>query len=500
MMATIKIHQLNKTKEIQSESGRNLLQHIRDNGFEIFAPCGGNGTCGKCRVQIIGIGSVTSCVYYPENDIEVFLPDHRESQILTTQYKYSTKVTPYPGEVTMKASYPLGVAIDIGTSTLAFYLVNLITGSLEQTKGVINPQVKFGADVISRIQHCSGENGLKELQSEIVGVINDELKIFAKKAGVGHDQIVKITVAGNTTMLHLLLGVDPTSIAMAPFTPVFTDAKVLEADDIGIEANHKAELHILPSISGYVGADIVAGLASIAPPEEIKSYLFIDIGTNGEMALVTPDKILCCSTAAGPAFEGANISCGMGAFAGAITSFTGKNNFSTIANEPAIGICGSGLIDIVSFLVVNKQVSEDGLLNREFNIFRNEITNQLVSISQQDIREVQLAKAAILAGINIMVKTAGLEYEQLDALFLAGGFGNYINTESAVNIGLIPKTLKDKVISIGNTSGTGASLALKSQIFQANIDHVLEKAEYIELSTHEDFVLAYALGMNLSTA
>ncbi|MDA3824236.1 MAG: ASKHA domain-containing protein [Bacteroidales bacterium] len=496
-MARIKISQFDKIKEVEAEEGKNLLQIIRDNGFELFAPCGGNGTCGKCSVHIKGEGYVTSCLYYPETDIEVLLPDRRESQILTTQYEYSTKVTPYPGDAVMKASWPLGVALDIGTSTMAFYLVNLITGSVEQSKGVVNPQTKFGADVISRIQHCSTEEGLKELQSELIRVINEELIACAKKSYVESDQIVKITIAGNTTMLHILLGVDPTSIALAPFTPTFTEAKILKAPELGFAANQEAEIHILPSLSAYGGAGIIAGLASISPPESIQNYIFLDIGTNGEMALRTPEKIQCCATAAGPAFEGANISCGMGAFAGALASYSADKTFTTIANEPVAGICGSGLIDIVSYMVKNKLVAEDGLLKEDFVIVGDVNSNRTITITQQDIREVQLAKAAIMAGINIMIKTAGLEMSQIDALFLAGGFGNYINTESAIAIGLLPEALKDKIIPIGNTSGTGATLALKSQMFQKTIDQILEKAEYIELSSHEDFVVEYAMSMEL---
>jgi len=497
-MPFVRIHQGNKEVGVDALGGQNLLQVIRDNGFELYAPCGGNGTCGKCRVQVKGEDFVTSCVYYPDHNIEVVLPDKRASQILSTQYEYSLKVPVYPGELAMKVSYPLGVAIDIGTSTVVFYFVNLITGSLVQTKGIVNPQAKFGADVISRIQHCSNEKGLNELNKEIVRAINKVLKSFAETTGVATDQIVKITVAGNATMLHILLGIDPTSIALAPFTPTFTEAKKLSAKESGFDANIEAELYLLPSISGYVGADIVAGLASLSPPVSKKTYLYLDIGTNGEIALVTPDQILCCATAAGPAFEGANISCGMGAFSGAIATFSKEGSYSTISNEPALGICGSGLIDIVAYMVTNNFVSADGELEKDFEVGKNELTNQSIGINQQDIREVQLAKAAILAGISILVKSANLDFENLDALFLAGGFGNYINVESAVIIGLLPKKLKDKVIPIGNASGTGATLALKSIMFEENINSILEKAEYIELSSHEDFVLEYAMSMGFN--
>jgi uncharacterized 2Fe-2S/4Fe-4S cluster protein (DUF4445 family) len=299
-------------------------------------------------------------------------------------------------------------------------------------------------------------------------------------------------------MLHLFLGVDPTSIAQAPFTPMFLEEQTLINKDFGLMANKDAEINLLPSISAYVGADIVSGLASLDPPEQIKNYLFIDIGTNGEIALVTPEKTFCCATAAGPAFEGANISCGMGAFAGAIASYDGPDLYTTIAREAAIGICGSGLIDIVSYLLRQKLVTKDGILENDYRVYGVEDKKDSIYITQQDIREVQLAKAAIMAGIHILVKIANLEYEQIDALFLAGGFGNYINIESAIQIALLPFQMRDKIIAIGNTSGSGACLALKSKSFMNNISELLQKAKYIELSTHEDFVLEYALKMSFS--
>jgi uncharacterized 2Fe-2S/4Fe-4S cluster protein (DUF4445 family) len=390
----------------------------------------------------------------------------------------------------------LGVAIDIGTTTVVLYLINLISGSILHTKGVLNPQARYGADVISRIQHCSQPGGIKLLQSEIINAINNELVAFAERIGIDSNSIVKITVAGNTTMLHLLLGVDPTSIAMAPFTPVFTEEKKLSNIDLGLRANKEAEITLLPSISAYVGADIVAGLASLDPPENIKNYLFIDIGTNGEIALVTPSKIWCCASAAGPAFEGASISCGMGAFAGAIASYNNPESFCTIANQPAVGICGSGLIDIVSYLLNQKIVSGDGVMENDFVVGKNKAEKQTILINQQDIREVQLAKAAIMAGIQILVKAAKLDFEKIDALFLAGGFGNYIIIDSAIRIGLLPYKMKDKIIVIGNTSGTGACLALTSELFGKITSEVVQKAHYVELSTQEDFVLEYAMQMS----
>ena len=495
-MPKIRLRQGENQLYIEAGSGRNLLQVIQSSGFKINAPCGGNGTCGKCMVKIHGEDFVSACTYIPERDLAVILPDSRESKVLTTQYMYSVKVPLLPGASALKATYPLGVAIDIGTTTVVFYLISLVTGSILHTRGVLNPQARFGADVISRILHCSKPDGLTELQTAIVRLINEETRHLVSKNGVSTDQITKITVAGNTTMLHLLLGIDPGSLALAPFTPVFTESKKMQCQDLGIQSHPDAELFLLPSIAAYVGSDIVAGLASISPPVSIRNYLFIDIGTNGELALVTPEKIYCCATAAGPAFEGASISCGMGAFPGAISAFKDKSDFVTISGEPPAGICGSGLVDIVAYLLKEKLISADGILENDFIISGPTKELKSVYLDQKDIREVQLAKAAIFAGLKILVKTAGLDFENLDAIFLAGGFGNYINMDSAVRIGMLPEEMLNKTITVGNSSGTGACLALKSRTFEKNMQNIVESTEYIELSIHEDFVLEYALGMN----
>jgi uncharacterized 2Fe-2S/4Fe-4S cluster protein (DUF4445 family) len=245
-----------------------------------------------------------------------------------------------------------------------------------------------------------------------------------------------------------------------------------------------------------VGADIVAGLASIAPSEKYRKYLFMDIGTNGELALVTEHEILCCSTAAGPAFEGAKISCGMGAVTGAISAF-GDNGITVIGDEKPTGICGSGLIDIVAWLIENDKLNQEGLLSEDYVVVTAEDsgTGSPISITQDDIREVQLAKSAIASGLKILLKQAGLNFEDIDALFLAGGFGNYINTESAIKIGLLPEKMKDKIIPLGNTSGTGAILALKSVKFDEIIKNLLSRTRHIELASDEDFELEFAMNM-----
>jgi uncharacterized 2Fe-2S/4Fe-4S cluster protein (DUF4445 family) len=403
-----------------------------------------------------------------------------------------------PGQSADLSSYPHGVAIDLGTTSVVFYLVNLITGTIAETRAILNPQSKYGADVITRIQYTADhKDGLKQLQKEILDSINHEFDHLVNFAGITKNEIIKVVVAGNTTMLHLLLGVNPISLALAPYKAQFVEQIVLKGEDLQLNCFKDAEIKILPSISAFVGADIAAGLASIAPSDKYGKYLFMDIGTNGELALVTENKIWCCSTAAGPAFEGAKISCGTGAIEGAISVF-GKEGYTVIGDEKPIGICGSGLIDLIAMLVNDGIINSDGLLEHDYIVVNAEEsgTGQPISLNQNDVREVQLAKSAIASGINLLLKQAALTFDQIDTLFLAGGFGNYINTESAVRIGLIAPAMKDKIIPLGNTSGTGALSALKSVKFDDVLNQLISRTLLVELTGYDDFAVEFAMNMS----
>lgn len=496
-MAKLIIHQNGKVREAETDLGENLLNALRNNGFEIYAPCGGNGTCGKCKVLIRGEGIVSSCIYNVNASLELILPDKREAKVLIAQHSYTIQLPLMPGPAADQSPYPHGVAIDIGTTSVVLYLVNLITGTIVETKAILNPQAKFGADVISRIQFTASEkDGLHILQSEIITAINRELIDLVQFAGISINEIIKIVVAGNTTMLHLLLGADPIPLALVPFRAQFLDEQILQGKDLKLQCYPDAEIKLLPSISAYVGADIVAGLALIAPSKDYRNYLFMDIGTNGELALVTDKTIWCCSTAAGPAFEGARISCGMGAVEGAISAY-GDEGYSVIGDEKPVGLCGSGLIDLVAWLCQNRKIDSDGLLDHDFTIVPSAEsgTGEDISLNQTDIREVQLAKSAISSGVKILLKQSGLAFDQIDTLFLAGGFGNYINVESAIRIGLIPPQLKGKIIPIGNTSGTGALAALKSIRFDEAMQAVISKSILVELAMDDDFAIEFAMNM-----
>lgn len=498
-MPELKIHSGGNITINKVPRGKLLLDALISGGFSIYSPCGGIGSCGKCKVYIKDIGYVTSCLYPVERDMEIVLPEPSEAKILATQYKHTRNIQFNPGKVAGLSLNPFGVAIDIGTTTMVFYLIQLSTGSLLETRTTLNPQNRHGADVISRINYSIlNSNGLSTLQSELIEIINIQLAHFIENFRLAADDIVKVCVSGNTTMLHLFMGINPKSLAFAPFTPVFTEEKILRPATLDLVCNNEGELKLLPSFSAYIGADIVAGIASLAPVKDYRNYLYIDVGTNGEMALVTPDKIFCCATAAGPAFEGANIEHGMGALTGAISLYDDQGKYQTIGDSKPVGICGSGLIDMASSLLKSGKIDHDGYLDENFVIVpaSESGTYTDIYITPKDIRELQLAKSALSSGINILVKRAGISIKEIDALYLAGGFGNYIRTESAVKIGLIPYELYNKTIPVGNTSGTGSILAVKSVFFDDIIKSVLSRIIYFELSDDKDFVLEFAMNMS----
>jgi len=257
-------------------------------------------------------------------------------------------------------------------------------------------------------------------------------------------------------------------------------------------------VNTLPSLSAYIGADIIAGIASLQPHSEHVNALFIDVGTNGEMALITSGKIYCCATAAGPAFEGARIGHGMGAVTGAIHAYYGDGQYQTIGDSKPLGICGSGLIDIVDAMLKSGLLGKDGCLEEPHVVVPAEKsgTSMDICIAPQDIREVQLAKSAIAAGIRILIGQSGLSPDEINALYLAGGFGNHIRTESAVGIGLLPRELARNVVPVGNTSGAGALLAVQSTAFDAVMRGILDRAVVYELSEDDQFFSEFALNMN----
>ncbi|WPX09179.1 ASKHA domain-containing protein [Anaerocellum danielii] len=418
----------------------------------------------------------------------------------------------YSGEVVdVKKSYlAFGLAVDIGTTTVVCYLVDLVQKRIVDCYSFVNPQKKFGADVISRIDFArEKEEGLFILQNEIIKALNGAIQILTGKNSISKHDILRIVFVGNPTMLHLLLGVDPQTIAISPFVPVFTENIYAKPDDLGLEINPAGTIEILNSISAYIGADIVAGILSTKMHKSAKISLLLDLGTNGEMVLGSSSFMLACSTAAGPAFEGVNISCGMGAVEGAIDSVkieSGKVYFTTIGEKQPAGICGSGIVDVIAYMLKEGIIDETGRFcdeNDAYKSYMKEVNGQQaffitdsVYITQKDVREIQLAKAAISAGIKTIIKHAKITEDDIENVYLAGGFGNYINPWSAVEIGIIPKKLKNKIIPVGNSAVAGAVLVLLSGKMAHESQEIGRKVKYIELSNSQDFNQFFADSMS----
>ncbi len=394
----------------------------------------------------------------------------------------------------------LGMAFDLGTTTVGGELVDLTTGTSLHRLGALNRQTQFGADVISRLRAIQDDPySLHRLQELLVQTMNDLIQEACEKVNKNPERVFAVTVAGNTIMEHLFLGVSPLSIGVAPYTPVFREEQVLDARELKIVANPEAQVYLFPSLAGYVGGDILSGVVAFDLIERKGLTLYVDIGTNGEIVLIDGENIFCCGTAAGPAFEGAQIKHGTRATLGAISAVEIKDGdikIYTIGDLAPRGICGTGLIDALACFLREGLLSPTGRF-KENDKWSNRLIKEggsqafLLSydppifITQEDISQLQLAKAAIQAGREILLKEAGRKEEEIEEVILAGAFGSFINPESAKTIGLIPQGAK--TTSVGNASLYGAKKALLSRDFRRKVKVLFQKARYIELSARSDF-------------
>jgi uncharacterized 2Fe-2S/4Fe-4S cluster protein (DUF4445 family) len=424
-----------------------------------------------------------------------------------------------PGDTTDKL---FGAAFDIGTTTVAAYLHDLTTGKCLAVASLLNPQRKYGADVISRISHAMlSKKEAKMLQSLIISCINDLLDNLVQKSGIKHAGIYMAVFAGNTTMMHLMMGLDASNIATAPFIPVTTGLQHFDPRSMDLHMNKSGLGVVLPGVSAYVGADTVAAILSSGMYEDEEISLLVDIGTNGEIVLGCREWMMSCSTAAGPAFEGANIRNGVGGVKGAIDNVGKAPDFqyTTIGDESPVGICGSGIIDLAAALLDAGVIDETGRLadKDETSLPVEEYERRIVSvegirafrlaaegekgaseqiiITQRDIRELQNAKAAIAAGIETLVKLSGVGAEAVKKVYLAGGFGSSINIGSALKIGLLPRGFENRIQAIGNASGVGAVEGLLSWQMLELTGQIKLKVKYVELSASADFTERYVENM-----
>jgi uncharacterized 2Fe-2S/4Fe-4S cluster protein (DUF4445 family) len=439
----------------------------------------------------------------------------RESDNDFTATVYNDMLIGVDGGNTEAEKY--GIAADIGTTTVVCYLVELSSGRIADVEARANSQRTYGADVISRIGFTTdNDNGTETLRGLIIGQINGMISCLCDRNGITPHEIHNIAVTGNTTMIHFFLGLPTKNIAIAPFTPVMTDAADFRASDVGIGIN--GIVSVMPGIASYVGSDITAGILACGMTESDGYSLLLDLGTNGEIALGNSHGVTACAVAAGPAFEGGNIKYGVGGIKGAICKVDlGKaNSYETIGGAAAIGICGSGVLDIVSELLKYGIIDETGRMMGKEAVSDKALAERLceengvrqilmetetelgvpITFTQKDVREIQLAKAAVSAGISVLLKDMNLSFGDIEKIYIAGGFGNFMNMESSLNIGLIPEELRGKTVSAGNTAGSGARLYLLSQKCRQKVVQIAELASYIELSTRVEFQDYYVDAMS----
>ena len=443
---------------IEAADGTILSDILIKSGNNLPHLCGGKGICKKCQVWVNG-KSELSCQYKIQSDIDVVLPEISEI--------HSESGAEQSGEITDNCCF----CLDIGTTTLALALVSLDEKKIIKVKTATNPQRAFGGDVITRIEYCN-KNGVADLQKCLIDTINNLISEFEI------DKIEKMYASGNTTMLHIFFGVDPTSMGVAPYTPTFLEGKEIQGKEIGL--NNIESIASLPCISAFVGADLVAGISYADLPEENKYNLLIDLGTNAEIVLYNKSNVFCTSAAAGPCFEGGNILCGMSATDGAIYSFSDNSEYKTINNKKPQGICGTGLIDIISALRKNGDIDETGYMEKgEFFI------TESVKLTQNDIRQFQLAKSAVYSALQAVLEEKSIYFTDIENTFISGGFSAKINTANATKLGLLPKELNDKITVLNNSSLLGT---VKYACEGNDLSTHTQNAEYIDLSTNPRFM------------
>lgn len=588
-------------KKIKTPRGTNLFSALRSKNIFLPGSCNGNGTCGKCRINInkgtieasmidekhlsrieIENGTRLACGITVEDHLEITIEDTdkkmqvmiegkdenisvdpvvvkkhlvmkkpdfndqrddfkrlwdsseiedlsidlmlirdigrnlREADFDVTLSTYGTKLIRIEAGNTLERMY--GIAADIGTTTVACYLINLRNGRTIDTEARVNNQRAYGDDVISRINYTIGNaEGTEILRKLIINQLNNMIGELCTRNYIKCDDIYNMSVAGNTIMLHFLLGIETANIAHAPYIPVFTEAFDFIASDIGININ--GYVSILPCISAYVGGDITGGILATELMDSENYSLLIDLGTNGEIVLGNSKGTVACSTAAGPVFEGANIKNGIGGVYGAISKVNlGENPaIKTIGGGPPCGICGSGVLDTVSEFVklgiidetgrmldkdeIDNDILKDKIIDtdhgKEFLIAENPSGVKNITFTQRDVREVQLAKAAISAGIKLLMDEKGLTCNDIENVYLGGGFGNFMDIESAFNIGMLPLGLKGKICSVGNCAGMGAKQYLLSAKTRKKVKELISRVTYVELSNRKDFQDYYLDSMML---
>ena len=535
-------------KSIVIHAGATVMEAAAQAGIIINAVCGGTGTCKKCQVKLLTEDkNVLACQHRIGGNLEVMVPltsrffeqrilEHGTNRLFelspsiskkfienkTVVYRDHTAIASEPGDTTGQI---YGVAIDIGTTTVVAKLIDLTDGQVKATAASGNPQIAYGDDVISRISYSQTEQGLSDLHDVVVYCVNMLIKQLCVQSRICPEHIYEITVAGNTTMNHIFLKLPVKQLGQAPYNAFSVAAFDRVAGEMRIKINPAGNIHTIENIAGFVGSDTVAVATAVAMDEAEKMTLVVDIGTNGELILGTKDRMYAASCAAGPALEGARISQGSRAVDGAIERVVLNSDdidLDVIGNKPPRTICGSGLIDAVALMVELGIVDSTG---RFVNPLQTGLAGKLppkilariieqpdgqyafvlayssggddkpVLLTQKDIRETQLAKAAIRAGIKLLQRKFGIRDSDIEQVLLAGAFGNYIRRKSAREIGLLPNVPLERIHFVGNAASSGAQIILTNKMCRQLAGKLARRIKYVEIANEPEFSTEFAESM-----
>lgn len=502
-----------ENKQIFIHEESTILEAAGQAGIIINSSCGGKGTCKKCYVHIAPDNKkVLACRYKIKSDLKVTIPPE-------SKY-YEPKILKY-GIFVDNANYDifekyrqisqendvLGIAVDIGTTTIVANLINLAEGKILATEASLNPQSQYGDDVISRISFAQNDEKLKILQKTIIDCVNSLIEKLCRQLSIDSDSIFELCAVGNTTMNHIFIGLPIEQLGYSPYKAHSLESYDVSPEKLGLKINRSGNIHTVENIAGFVGSDTVAVALAADIDSVTKNTLIIDIGTNGELVLGTKDKLYAASCAAGPAFEGARINCGSRAVDGAIEAVVINKDdidIDVIGIKQAYSICGSGLIDAVAVMVELGIIDKTGRFT-DIEKLRKKLPPKIfermrlnnggealyltknVYVNQRDVRQMQLAKAAIQAGIKLLLKKMEIQPSDIEHVLLAGAFGNYIRKESALKIGLLPAIAPEKIQFIGNAAASGAQMILLSTENRIKAKKIAQKIKYIELANMTGF-------------
>lgn len=503
-------------RKIQGRKGRSLMEALVNASIFLRSDCGGRGTCRKCKVnKISAIGkkeSITSCNCEVTEDLKIEIPENSmlSSHIISkAPVSFPPSFSSRKREGSTEESY--GIAVDLGTTTIAVYLCNRLQGEVLSSIAVKNPQVLYGDDVMSRIGSIGEDkNNLNHLQRIVVNAIEWGILQLLNSKSMDKSDISEIVIVGNPAMIHILSGVDPEPIGISPYQPAFFEARTIESDTVGFALGNPP-LRTLPQISGFIGGDILSAALATDLENQPEGTLLIDLGTNGELLFKAGgDRLFATSCATGPAFEGASLSCGMQAIPGAINKIAIGNRhdfpcYTTINSgkkKQPTGICGTGAISGIAELWRKKIIDRGGAFIKDssikplgkdpggkvrYTLIEPNTTGDTPSvfISQLDVRSVQLGKAALITGIDFLIKAAG--YNQPDKIIIAGAFGSYIDKEDMITIGMIPEIEPEKIETAGNSAGAGAVMVLSDNHYFAKSLEMAERITTIDLATDISF-------------